>query len=112
MSPAVPSVYEVNRQIFNDTIRQTNKQLLQTGQPLAHLAHITSVDDTFATTDGTLVKYRIYNNNDRDAQASNKNQRERHHQDTIIVYIHGGGWIVGDLDSCDCMYAHLSSILC
>ena len=63
------------------------------------------VNDVDVPLEGRTLRARIYRNA---AAPRNSISGKRGAGEPLIVYFHGGGWVVGDLDSHDAVAAHLA----
>ena len=62
--------------------------------PAEHEVHINQINDVTIKSENRDLKLRIYSNNDADDQP-------------LIIFFHGGGFVMGDLDSHDLLCKHL-----
>ena len=62
--------------------------------PLEHQVQINQIKDITINSENRELKLRIYSNNDKEDQP-------------LIIFFHGGGFVMGDLDSHDLLCRHL-----
>ncbi|KAF3903874.1 hypothetical protein ABW20_dc0105057 [Dactylellina cionopaga] len=97
----------IRRKDYQKHQRETQEAALKS--TLSFLADVVTWEDPVVLHDGVGLTYRVYAKSPEIAQAV-KALRENGSPDDVtslgvvgsFIYIHGGGWRVGDLDSEDC----------